>query len=591
MSNEGSATVQLKTMRTGYFIFFIHLLVSCVPFEVHTTWKSDGGGTDRKLTSVEFVESLPHDIRSLLESKILELEFDETNRDTLITTTSEVLFQNGYFFSTVEMEDDDEVFVLRVAPGERSVIRDIVILPDNVPLRASVHRLANELIDHHFSQSEVELWITSVLSLYSDDGRPFTNVTVDSLHITGDVSPPGVIIYVTISNYDEIIIHTIRLEGNDETRESTIFRQARFFPGDRFSKQRIDNIRPRLMRTGLFRSVAEPELRIDSRGGILLLQVQEARFNSFDGLVGYVPTHGGDGYFTGLAHITMRNLFGTMRRFEFRWQRETEFTQELFFKYREPFVAGLPANAAVSFRQRQQDTSYVQTRTRLVADTDVLRQFTLGLSYEYELVIPSADIQVRRVNESLSNLFGIEVQIDTRDELHAPQSGMYYGTEYQTGHVRRSSSDGRLTETVHRITIDAEIYLSPVRRHVLKFGMHGREVRMPDFQESDLFRFGGTRSMRGYSEGQFLGSRVAWTNVEYRYMTGGRSYVFAFFDTGYFYQPSLGANQEGRDSFEYGYGAGLQVETGIGLISVGLGFGRNDTFSTGKIHIGVINEF
>ncbi len=539
---------------------------------------------DTTKVTIHFTQPLPSEIESFINEAVSDGDAADIQR---ITRT--YLFQFGYFTPSFEKEGDNDT--LWIKPGDRAVVRNIELKPARFPQRSMVQQQAIEFIGGAFSQPEIELWIAGVLDVFERDGRPFAEIHLDSLTISTVDDQPVVDLFFYVSKTDEITLHTITVDGNRETRDRIIYRQAGVLPGDRFSRERIDNIRPRLLRSGLFRSVAEPELHIDRDGGILLLKVEEARFNSFDGIVGYVPTQDGDGFFTGLAHITMRNLFGTMRRVEFRWQRESELTQELFFSYREPYVAGLPASVAGSFKQRQQDTTYVQTRTRLIADTDLFRQFTVGISYEYESVIPSADAAIQRVRESTSNLFGIDVRYDNRDELYAPRSGMVYATEYQTGTLRRQSANGDITETLQRFTIDAELFISPIRQQVIKLGVHGREVRLNEYQVSDLFRFGGTRTLRGYSEGQFTGSRLAWSNLEYRFMAAQRSYVFGFFDAGYYYAPALDEQQGERESFEYGYGVGLQIETGIGLISVGFGFGRGDTFSTGKIHLGVINEF
>jgi outer membrane protein insertion porin family len=45
------------------------------------------------------------------------------------------------------------------------------------------------------------------------------------------------------------------------------------------------------------------------------------------------------------------------------------------------------------------------------------------------------------------------------------------------------------------------------------------------------------------------------------------------------------------DGFKTGYGIGIQVETGLGVMGVSFALGEGDSFSNGKIHFGLINEF
>jgi outer membrane protein assembly factor BamA len=494
----------------------------------------------------------------------------------------------GYFAAEIHPNEVGDTIFVR--PGSRATIVSVTVEPESMPVHREVLSRSGFIVGDYFSTRLIETWIRETLTAMEYRGYPMSAIVLDSLSVDM-TEPPGVQLHLSLHHVEKVTLHTIRIEGNQETRDRIIMRQAGVFPGDEFSRSRIDNIRPRLLRSGLFRSVAEPNVFMDKQGGSLLISVEESRFNSFDGIIGYIPEPEGGGYLTGLAHITMRNIFGTMRRFEARWQRETRLTQDMLFRYREPYVAGLPISTSLGFRQRQQDTTFVRTQTRLTADAEIFRTITVGFSYEYERVIPSETISPSPVRNSRSHILGFEVAYDSRDDAVVPRNGLLYSTEYQTGRVRRVTGSGNVDDTLHRFLIDFMMYFPVSFNHVLYIGLHGRESRLTQYQESDLFRLGGTRSLRGYREGQFIGSRTGWTNSEYRFMAGRRSYVFGFFDAGYYLYPSPNEGSPGHDQFLFGYGGGLQVETTIGLISLGFGFGKGDTFSTGKIHIGVINEF
>ena len=109
---------------------------------------------------------------------------------------------------------------------------------------------------------------------------------------------------------------------------------------------------------------------------------------------------------------------------------------------------------------------------------------------------------------------------------------------------------------------------------------------------SDLFRLGGATTLRGYQEGQFLGSRLLWTNLEYRFLVTPLSFFYTFLDFGYIVQPAF-ASMEGKASEQskVGYGIGVRMDSALGLIGVSIALGEGDTFSTAKIHIRLINEF
>ncbi len=145
---------------------------------------------------------------------------------------------------------------------------------------------------------------------------------------------------------------------------------------------------------------------------------------------------------------------------------------------------------------------------------------------------------------------------------------------------------------LQRYEFEFRIFYKPFQRQVIALGLNGKELRGSFLEVSDLFRLGGTNTLRGYTEGQFLGSRIFWSNLEYRFLLSQRSFIFPFIDTGYFLRKGdLMHNIQKTEGFRIGYGLGINLETGIGVIGVSFALGKGDTFSTGKIHFGIVNEF
>jgi outer membrane protein insertion porin family len=402
-----------------------------------------------------------------------------------------------------------------------------------------------------------------------------------------------------IDEGERVTIDEIRVTGNRETNASVVVRETRLSPGEIFDPAKVNAVRTRLSRLNIFSSVSEPELYMRGTTGGLLITVQEGNTNTFDGVIGYVPgaATGQSGYVTGLVSVAMRNLFGTGRKFNVRWQREDRYSQELGLRYVEPWIFGAPVNIGGGFMQRQQDSSYVHRLIDGEADLMLSEELSIGLLYRLEEVIPSIDsTHVSTTRHSSTSAVGANILYDTRNDLYSPTTGARYRIEYSFGKKDLDDASGEIpssaTSEVQRLLVDLEFFIPAFARQVIAFALHGYEVRGKEIQESDMFRFGGARTLRGYRENQFIGSRVAWTNAEYRFLLGRRSFLFGFFDSGYYSRPADVENDvEAEDGIKYGYGLGLRTDTPLGNISVSFALGQGDSFSQGKIHIGLINEF
>lgn len=160
------------------------------------------------------------------------------------------------------------------------------------------------------------------------------------------------------------------------------------------------------------------------------------------------------------------------------------------------------------------------------------------------------------------------------------------------GPVDYITPDLKLNSTLQRIELVLNVFYELFPKQVAALKFNGKELRGDFFEQSDLFRLGGTNSLRGYREDQFLGNRIFWSNFEYRYLLTRRTYGFLFFDSGYYLRnEDLQRNIAKQEGFKIGYGLGLNIETGLGVMSVSFALAKGDSFSEGKIHFGLVNEF
>jgi outer membrane protein insertion porin family len=221
---------------------------------------------------------------------------------------------------------------------------------------------------------------------------------------------------------------------------------------------------------------------------------------------------------------------------------------------------------------------------------------SIGGSIADEQVIPSSTVSTARVSRSSSMTAGVSFRYDTRSDVLSPETGILLLTEYAAS--RKNLSEPAIAtlqegiSTVQRIRTDLESYTGFVSRQVIAAGFHGRQVKGPAVEESDMIRFGGATTLRGYRELQFLATLALWANIEYRFLTGRRSYVYGFFDPGYYSRTGIATpGLEGAEEFLFGYGAGIRTETPIGVVGVSFALGKGDSFSQGKVHVGLVNEF
>ncbi|HKI78212.1 MAG TPA: BamA/TamA family outer membrane protein [Ignavibacteriaceae bacterium] len=517
----------------------------------------------------------------------------------------------GYFHSSfegteiIESEDTGKVdLIINIAEGGPTYLKNIFFNNashiDSLNILPSYDFLTNNI----FNRFELEASISSSITYYENNGFPFSRISISSINFYSDSSQEDYYadIYLDLDHGKPSVIDEIEITGNTKTKRDVILRELRVTPGEEYSQNLVEEIPYRLNRLGFFQPVQTPEFYINSRNkGVLSIKVKERQTNNFDGILGYIPgnTQNESGYFTGLANVSLRNLFGTGRAAAIRWQKLNRSSQELELKYLEPWLFGFPINITAGLFQRKQDTTYVQRNINLSLQYLATEDISASFTFSTESIIPSdTDTLSFTVYNSSTISTGLNFKYDTRDDPYSSTKGLLFISAYSFSRKKINGpqkfiSPGLATDIdLQRIELEFKIYYLLFQRQVIVLGLNGKELRGSNFDLSDLYRLGGTNSLRGYREDQFLGSRILWSNLEYRFLLSQRSFGFLFFDTGYYFRKAEPQNNIYKaEDFKIGYGLGINLETSLGVIGVSFGFGKGDSFSDGKIHFGIVNEF
>lgn len=538
-------------------------------------------------------------------------KFSPALLDTIKTHISSELANRGYLESVFnrtdsELSPDSQkiAITLEVDEGRPTYINHFIYADADSEDTVKVIPLFDFLEGEIFNKYELEESIDNSLDYYEDTGNPFARVVVSSVYIYYDSLKEESLtdIYLDIIKGKERKIDKIEISGNSSTKDYVIIRELRLNSGESYSQTRIDELPDRLNRLRFFEPVGIPKFYVNSNGeGVLSVNVKEKQTNNFDGIIGYIPgtKDNEKGYLTGLVNISMRNLFGTGRAAAVRWQQFDRYSQELELKYLEPWLFGYPFNLNGSFYQRKQDTTYVQRKAEGGLEFLATENISASVLIATERVIPTIKKNpVFTVYSSGAFTTGLNLKFDSRDDPYSPTKGLLFLTSYSFSKKKIYGPREFITpetEThvnLQRITLDLSGYYQLFSRQVIALGLHGKELRGSFFENSDLFRLGGTNTLRGYREDQFLGSRIGWGNLEYRLLLTRRTFAFLFFNAGYYYRkPELNRNILKQEGFKTGYGVGLNLETGVGVLGVSFALAAGDSFSDGKIHFGIINEF
>jgi hemolysin activation/secretion protein len=107
-----------------------------------------------------------------------------------------------------------------------------------------------------------------------------------------------------------------------------------------------------------------------------------------------------------------------------------------------------------------------------------------------------------------------------------------------------------------------------------------------------LLRIGGNKLLRGFDEISIFCSTYVLSTLEYRFLLQRNSYFSAFVDWAYVYRDF---NETQFHDFPLGFGAGINLETKIGIFGLTYALGKQKdqpiSFRNSKLHFGYVAIF
>lgn len=514
----------------------------------------------------------------------------------------------GFLYSQISKTDlvysaDSSIvdISIKISEGSKITIGKIILSGNTILTDTEILNEFDTKTGDVLSDNILNADIQNLLARYEKSGLPFARIKIKDISVYSlDSSTNKISVSIEISEESSIVIDKVKIVGTEVTNDDVILRELKIGKDNKITVDALKNFKSRLEKLNLFDRVEEPKIyrALNKNSAVLIEEVKEGNLNTFDGVLGYVPPANDNetGYLTGLINLSFRNIFGTGRRIDAKWQQPVKSTQELEFKYIEPYFLKFPLNLNFGFMQRIQDSSYTRREFDFKGDFLFNDKFTISFVGSYDRVIPSSDLTgVFFLSDSRIFSSGLELRFDSRDNIYIPEKGFLYRIFYSYGDKKifsANASSGQQNYSIQKYWMDMEFYSSFWKRQTAMIKIFGGEVRSDKLEDADYFRIGGSHYIRGYRDEQFLSSKLLSGNLEVRYSYSRKGFFFAFWDNGYYFKDEDVLNKlPKQEGYIYGFGLGMSLETGLGIIGVNYALGKGDGILDGKINFGLITDF
>lgn len=487
-----------------------------------------------------------------------------------------LLQQDGFLFAALD-QVDSAAYRVEISKGEQSRLRHLILEGITVLDSAA---LAEPLLmqpGQPLTANTLETLVEAILDQYARQGYHLTTAAIEALV---PAASPQVDVIIRITERPRPNLSHVEITGAERTRAGVLYHITGLAPQEPLADYDPARIRSRLEGSGLFTRVDSIGLHLGADSSLILrVGAVESSAGVFDLALGYERSSSGSGALVGSGHLALRNLFGGARTLAVTLHRLPGQISRINVAAADPYILGLPLGLAVEFRGLQQDSTFSKRDYRLELGYELDWGAQLFSLVSHEVTRPGLSgltVQDGRQRVPVGNatLAGAGLRIRQVDHRYNPTRGYVVEMAVESGF---KNTDGEVVRAdtlreqrrlrLARLSLWTRVYLSHGQRRIFVSGGDVRLLHASEFDESDLFRFGGATSLRGYDEDRFRSPLVARMLLEYRYIIDALTYGFVFADLGYI---DASRTKEAYRGLYPGFGAGFQLKTQAGLISLTL---------------------
>jgi len=456
-----------------------------------------------------------------------------------------------------------------------------------------------------FRYDQITKILNNIIENCENHGYPFATIKLDSISFTEKEIQAS----LNIDRGRFCKIDSVLMKGKDVVAPVYIYNYIGLKPGSIYDESKVKRIGTRLHELPFVTESRSNEVVFDEKQTKLLLYLDSRKASQFDGVLGIAPDENGKVILTGEAHLKLQNALKRGEVVELNWKQLPAKSQDLKVYAFYPYVLNTPIGLDGNLSIYKQDTTYLDVIKNLGVQymfngTNYIKAFvndkessllsTEGL--EFQTVLPEyADIT--------TTLYGLTLHYENLDYRFNPRRGFVIETSPSTGNrVIKKNGDLnpviydslKLRTTQYHLEFTGDYFVPVTARQVIDFGNKTGYIYSPDLFSNELFRIGGLKTLRGFDEESIRASLYTIGKIEYRYLLEQNSFLFAFYNQAWYENQSRGLIDDRKDT-PLGFGAGINFETRLGIMSVSYALGKQFDnpifFRNGKVHFGIISYF
>jgi len=365
-------------------------------------------------------------------------------------------------------------------------------------------------------------FLDNLSSYYKNRGYPFVKIKSETIKRKKE----KLLVILKATKQQKRKIDKIVTKGYNKFPKSFTKYFFNINEGATYNKQEITQISEYCNSLSFISEIKPAQILFSKDSTALYLFLKKEKSNRFDGILGFSnnPRKKGLQLF-GNINLEIVNAFDSGEQLKLNWLANQNQSQTLELSVKTPYIFNSAFSFSYDFDIYKKDSTFLTIAHQVVSNYQIVQRQKLGFIAE-------------RV---FSNKTSITENVDLQDF-----NSFFYGFTYKflkpKAHplffkkleIENQMSQGKRNgEKQYKIKNNIQYLYEISQKHNIFFNTQAALLISNNYLENELFRLGGSNSIRGFDEGSLLANSFIYINNEYNYLINEQSFLSGLLDYGY----------------------------------------------------------
>jgi outer membrane protein assembly factor BamA len=512
-----------------------------------------------------------------------KINYQKKHKDTIflnleINRISEHLKNIGYFTNTIDsIKKTNEDYIAYFNLNHKI---DNAIITTNKEFEFYLEEFKTTENTFSIPIKKLQTTLLKISKNLDTEGKSFSKVKLKNITLKNKI----LFAHLIINPSKKRIINKVIIKGYENFPKSYLKNYFNIKPTDIFNQQKVLEISDASKNLDFIKEIKSPEILFTKDSTLLYMYLKKHQNNSSDGIIGFASKEDGKLLFNGNLELQLNNILNTGEKFGLSWNSISEEKQELKLNTTIPYIFNSKFSPELTFSIYKQDSTFLNSKFDSRISYHINSKTRLALTLNSE---KSENLEENLSNniETFSNYFlGLQLKYSV------PKNDFFLSNKF---HLEINPSFGNrktTNEETSQFKIEATFsYLWNLNsRNSIFIKNKTGYLNSDSYLNNELFRIGGANSIRGFNEQSIFTNKYTFVNLEYRYLTSEKSYLYTITDIG---KINLNTNNENL----LGLGLGYLFNTNNSQINLSFITGKtrlqNIDFKNIKLIINWANQF